>query len=510
MSRLTRRQLMKGALGAGGAITAAACSKSFGQIIGANDDIRVAVIGLHGRGNPHSMTLQAVKGFRLVALCDVDPKVLGQAGEKYGKDLKAFADVRKLLERKDIDAVTVATPSHWHSLISIWACQAGKDVYVEKPLSHNVWEGRQLLQAARKHDRIVQHGTQARANPDIIEAREWIRAGQLGKPRYVYGMCHKPRLSIGNEGKGKIPAGLDYDLWTGPAPMKPLARKKLHYDWNWVYDNGVGDIGNQAIHEVDLARWFLGYEGIAPRVISIGGRLGYDDDGETPNTQLIYFDYDGPSIVFEVRGLPKSARYHAPDTAWRDNMDVPPGFNGPWGIGMTLVCEGGRLIIEEGNTDYPTPGGYVVTAADPQGKTIRRFAQFEQPGISWQKGDAYAFGSWQKAIRSRKSDDLTADVLEGHISSTMCHAAMISHRIGKTRPSGEILEEIKGNAMIASHFESVKDHLERNGVDVASPKITLGPWLTMDVAAERFVDNAAANALLSRPYRKPYVVPESV
>ena len=250
----------------------------------------------------------------MAAVCDVDPAVLGHVVETVGKKgqaVRGFQDVRELLACKDIDAVTIATPNHWHSLAAIWACQAGKDVYVEKPVSHNIFEGRQLVRAARKYQRMVQVGTQARSNPDLIEAVAWVRAGNLGKIQYARGTCYKPRMSIGKGGDGPIPPGLDYDLWLGPAPKKPLTRKNLHYDWHWMYDYGNGDLGNQGVHEMDIARWFLGQAAVSPRVISIGGRLGYDDDGQTPNTQLVYHAYQGPPLVFEVRGLPKSKEFQA-------------------------------------------------------------------------------------------------------------------------------------------------------------------------------------------------------
>jgi predicted dehydrogenase len=503
MSRLTRRQLLQGGLAAGVAGCAGFGGKAIGQAIGANDAVRVAVIGLHGRGQSHLASIAHTEGMRLAGLCDVDPAILGQnveAIEKHGSRVPAFADVRKLLDRKDVDAVTIATPNHWHSLLGVWACQAGKDVYVEKPVSHNIWEGRQFVRAARKYGRMVQSGTQARANPDVIDAVSWVRGGNLGKIRYAQGTCYNPRMSIGKVGKGKIPPGLDYDLWTGPAPLKPLARQNLHYDWHWIYDYGNGDLGNQGIHEMDIARWFLGYSALPPRVMSIGGRLGYDDDAETPNTQLVYHDYDGPPLVFEVRGLPKSSQYRTSKDVWSHNMDLPPGFVGPRGIGVTVVCDGGRLIVEG--------GGQAVVASDTAGKVMRRFEKKDRFGLGWIKGDRYIFRSWLQAMRSRKSEDLSADILEGHLSSALCHLGIISHRLGRTRTVGDIRQQIQGNRLAAARFESMKDHLQHNGVDLSRPQVTLGMWLTVDPAAERFVDNDAATALLRPPYRKPYVVPE--
>jgi len=477
---------------------------AFGGERGANDTIRVAVVGVRGRGQSHIKSTAATKGLRLVALCDVDPAVLAENVRKAGargEKVAAFSDVRKLLESKDVDAITIATPNHWHSLIGIWACQAGKDVYIEKPVSHHLWEGRMLVEAARKHGRVVQVGTQARANPDVLDALRWLRAGNLGAARFAHGMCYKPRLSIGKVGHGEIPAGLDYDLWTGPAPLKPLARKNLHYDWHWIHDCGNGDLGNQGIHEMDLARWFLGHTTLSPRVMSIGGRLGYDDDGQTPNTQLVMHAYAGPPLFFEVRGLPKDKACQADPAVWNKSMDTPVGFSGGRTIGVIVACEGGKLIIED--------GGLNLLAMDPQNKIIRRFEQKDpQRGMGWTKGDAFIFENWEVVMRSRKVADQVAPILEGHVSSGLCHMGMISHRLGRATRAAEILEQIRADRLASEHFESMKEHLERNGVDLASPALAMGPSLAFDPARERFADNDAANRLLRRADRKPFVVPE--
>ena len=507
MYSLSRRKFLKAG------VAASACSplliagtKASGRVLGANDTVRVAVVGLHGRGQLHVGMVSSVPGMTLAAVCDVDPAVLDRAIKRAGRDsrkVQGFDDVRKLLDANDVDAVSVATPNHWHSLVGVWACQAGKDVLVEKPVSHNVWEGRQLVAAARKYGRMVQAGTQARANPDVIAAVAWVRAGNLGKIKYAQGFCYKPRPPIGKVGHGRIPPGLNYDLWTGPALLRPLVRQNLHYDWHWIYDYGNGDLGNQGIHEMDLARWFLGYRAISPRVMSIGGRLGYDDDGQTPNTQVVYHDYDGPPLIFEVRGLPKAKQHQADHAAWSKNMDLPPGFPGGPGIGVVIACEGGKCIIVE--------GGEIAVAVDNQGKTIRRFHQADPVAdIGWSKGDYHLWRNWLAAIRSRKPADLKADILEGHLSSALCHTGMISHRLGQTMPAAAILERIQGNRLAADRFEAMREHLAQNGVDLSKSGAALGPWLAIDPQSERFTDHAAANALLRRDYRKPFRVPEQV
>lgn len=488
-----------------GATVAVARTRSWAHAVGANEAVRVGIVGLRGRGQLHTAMVSGIPGFRLAALCDVDPAVLGRAVErsaKEGREVRAFKDVREMIACKDLDAITIATPNHWHSLAAVWACQAGKDVYVEKPVSHNVFEGRQLVRAARKYGRMVQAGTQARSNPDVREAVEWIRAGNLGKIEHARGTCYKPRMSIGKSGRGEIPAGLDYDLWTGPAPLKPLGRRNLHYDWHWIYDYGNGDLGNQGIHEMDLARWFLGYGALSPRVVSIGGRLGYDDDGQTPNTQLVYHAYDGPPLVFEVRGLPKSKEFQASGRLWGENMDTVDGFSRGRGIGVIVTCEGGKLAVVE--------GGEAIVAVDRAGKTIRRFDQpHSQFGRGWTKGDHLHFRSWLAAIRSRDPAKLTAEILEGHLSSALCHTGMISHRLGHGLPASRIRKEVADHPFLSDRFGSFCEHLVRNGIDPETTHATLGPWLAVDPAAERFLNAPAADALLTRDYRSPFVVPAS-
>ena len=280
-----------------------------------NEEIRVAVAGVRGRGRNHIGGFRGISNVKVVALCDPDREVLARevkACEDRGESVDGVVDFRELLDRDDIDVIAIATPNHWHALMTIWACDAGKDVYVEKPVSHNIFEGRQMVNAARKHDRIVQTGTQSRSSHGIRDGIAWLRDGNLGAIKFARGTCYKPRQSIGKVGGPQdVPSHIDYDLWTGPAPMKPLTRRNLHYDWHWVFDTGNGDLGNQGVHQVDLCRWALGESGLPPRVGSIGGRLGYDDDGDTPNTQIILLDYDAAPLIFEVRGLPRDKEAQA-------------------------------------------------------------------------------------------------------------------------------------------------------------------------------------------------------
>ncbi len=449
------------------------------------DSLNVGVIGFNGRGRSHISGYKGLKkeGVNIGALCDVDSKVLssGLGGFKDEKfKVQGYTDLRKMLENKDIDAVSIATPNHWHSLAAIWAMQAGKDVYVEKPVSHNVWEGRQMVKAARKYSKIVQTGTQSRSSREgIFEAVKFVQAGGLGKVLVSRGLCYKRRASIGkSEGEQPVPDTIDYDLWCGPAPKVGLTRKKLHYDWHWTWNYGCGDLGNQGIHQMDIARWFLGEMQLSPAVWSVGGRLGYEDDGETANTQIVYHDYDKAPLIFEVRGLPESSE--------SKNMDK---FKGA-GVGVIVECEGGTVVVP----DYTS-----AKAFDKDGKEMK----------AW-KGSTDHFKNFIDACRSRRVDDLHADILEGHLSSALCHTGNISYRLGKKAQPDAIIEQIKGERFASESFGRMTEHLAKNGVDVKKDALTIGPLLKMNPETERFIGNEAADAMLKDKYRAPFLVPEEV
>jgi predicted dehydrogenase len=474
---------------------------------GANSDIRVAVVGFHGRGGSHIQGFNKLPGVRVVALCDVDSQVLAKGAaqlEGKGQKVKTYTDIRKLLESNEIDAISVATPNHWHALATVWACQAGKDVYVEKPVSHNVWEGRQAARAAEKHQRIVQAGMQCRSSPGIRAGIDFLHQGGLGKILISRGLCYKRRASIGKtSGPQQVPANIDYDLWCGPAPKAPLRRKQLHYDWHWVWDTGNGDIGNQGIHQMDLCRWALGVSELSPRVMSIGGRFGYDDDGQTPNTMIAYHEYDGAPLIFEVRGLPEKTN--------AKNVDKFLGAS----VGCVIHCENGHLVI---------PNYSEAIAYDKDGKKFKEFkaggkseaakpaaGATAPPGVVMDFAeDGNHFGNFIKAVRSRKVADLTGPIGEGHLSSALCHTPNISYHLGKQTPPGETLEQIKGHKDAAETYGRFKEHLAANGINLAADLAVVGPWLQMDPKTERFVNNDAANELLTRNYRAPFVVPEQV
>ena len=490
MNKIPRRQFIRNSLLAAAAFKAwplVAQSSVKSNVIGANGDVRCAIVGLNGRGKNHIEALTKLKGVRLVALCDVDSTVLQKelsSATAGGEKVEGYADIRKLLESKEIDAVTFATPHHWHALGAVWAAQAGKDVYVEKPASHNVWEGRKMVEAARKYNRIMQVGTQCRSSVGLQEAIAWLRGGQLGKIIRARGLCYKRRDSIGKTtGPQPVPGTINYDLWCGAAPNTPPRRNSkkngsIHYEWHWFWEYGNGDIGNQGIHQMDIARWALGEQELSPRVISIGGRLGYDDDGITPNTQIVFHDYKAAPLIFEVRGLPAGID--------SNKMDEYHGAS----IGVVVDCEGGSIVI---------PSYTKAIVYDQAGKEIK----------TYEEGGNH-FENFIQAVRSRKSTDLHADILEGHISAALVHTANISYRLGKLLSPEKIRAATKANSDLAESLGRMEEHLGANKVDLHQTPLMLGAVLKMNPKTERFTNNRAANQLLTREYRKPFVVPEKV
>ena len=376
-----------------------------------NDTVRVACVGIRGQGKSHIHVYSQMPTVEIAALCDVDESVLNQRTQEMvsaGKKKPAgYTDLRKLLEDKSIDAISIATPNHWHSLMGIWACQAGKDVYVEKPCSHNIFEGRQLVRAAEKYNRIVQHGTNSRSGVAVREAVDKMREGVIGEVYMARGLCFKWRDSIGRKPEEPVPTGVDYNLWTGPAPLGAFTRNRFHYNWHWFWDYGNGDIGNQGIHEMDIARWGLGVK-YPTRVSAIGGHFMFDDDQQTPNTMVANFEFDEGGkkkmLVFEVRH-------------WMTNHEA--------GIG-----EGGKRKDSNtvGNTFYGSKG---YLAIDGYGQYKTWLGREQEPGPSRNEG-GNNWANFIEAVRSRKQSDLNAPIEEGYRSTVLVHLANISYRLGRT------------------------------------------------------------------------------
>jgi predicted dehydrogenase len=456
-SAVTRRDFLTSAakttagLGAFGGITFLAHPE---RVFGANDRVRVAVCGLHGRGKDHISAFSHVSNVEIAALCDVDENVLRKrAGEANGKP-QTYVDVRKLLEDKSIDAISIATPNHWHSLMAIWACQGGKDVYVEKPCSHNLWEGRQLVRAAEKYQRILQHGTQIRSAPAIQEAVKQLQNGSIGDVYLARGLCYKWRDTIGHAAQEQVPAGVQYDLWTGPAPLKPFTRNRFHYNWHWFWDTGNGDLGNQGVHQLDVARWGLGVK-FPHRVSAVGGHFMFDDDQQTPNTLNCAFEFDVPGgkrkmMEFEVRH-------------WITNNEA--------GIGRGDLVAGKHRFFGHhnaiGNIFYGS-NGYLATGDEDACSYETWIGKDEKSGPHGHGGGDH-FANFIDCVRSRKKEDLSAPIEEGYISASLVHLANVSYRLGRA--------------------------------------------LRFDSGTEQVIDDDEANRLLrdaDRGYRVPFQVPEKL
>ena len=496
-SALRRRDFLKRSLTTAAALSLPA--RIYAQAPGSNSDIRLGVIGFKGRGQDHISGLLGCKGVRITALCDVDYSVLEKGKEQLkdkGQEVETFTDLRKLFESKEVDAISTATPNHWHSLAAIWAMQAGKDVYVEKPVSHNVFEGRKAVEAARKYGKICQTGTQSRSSGGLAQAVKWGQEGNLGKLLWARGTCYKRRPSIGKvTAETPWPQLIDRDLWYGPAPVKPLMRKNLHYDWHWVWDTGNGDLGNQGIHQMDIARWFLGEDALSPSVLSVGGRLGYVDDGETPNTMFTVHGYAKAPLIFEVRGLPEKTD--------AKKMDDYRGVS----VGVIVQYENGHIVV---------PSYTGAAAFDKSGKMVKRWGNFAapkdqpDPGAPEKTQGESHYANFIRAVRSRKHTDLNADILEGHLSSALCHTGNISLQLGKKAAPDVIREKIQADKEATDSLERMIEHLRANDVDVQKDQLALGEFVKMNPQTEKFIGNAEADKLLTREYRAPYVVPETV
>jgi predicted dehydrogenase len=503
MKRTTRRVFLKNSMVAGLALglPRIVIGKQASNAKGPGDTVRLAVIGLGsttavggvgGRGHQLIPRLLEVPGAKIVALCDVDQAHLDREAQLFkdrGEEIATHIDLRRVLDDKSIDAVVVATPNNWHALATVWACQAGKDVYVEKPFALNLWEGRQMVAAARKFGRMVQVGTQNRSSPVMRQAFEYLRSGELGPIRVAHTLIYRARDGIGRVTEPTpIPATVDYDLWCGPAAKTPLMRKQLHYEWHWFWATGNGEMGNNGIHVNDLCRWALGQNTPPPRAMSIGGRFAFNDCGETANTQIALLDYHPAPIICEVRNV-RAGENHDAIGKFR-NLNTSAG--------IVIDCEGGYFAGE-------APKGAFY---DKAGKKIK---DLPDDGSS-ERLELLHLSNFVAAVRSRKSADLAAEALEGHRSTACCHMANVSYRIGKESAPEAIAEMTKSNGELSDAFERCRTYLRENGVDIGATPAVLGPWVTFDPKNERFVNEFAeqANGLSRRDYRQPFAVPEIV
>lgn len=452
---MNRRDFMvRGAAAAGGAMLWGT-NKAWA---GANNRIRIAVIGIHGMGQNHIKSFAALPDVEVAALCDVDenlfPGVIDKLFTKQNRPKpKTYTDLRKLYEDKDIDAVSVVTPNHWHALAAIWAIQAGKHVTVEKPCCHNIFEGRQLVAAARKYKVIVQDGAEQRSNPGAQAMAKFLREGGLGEVYLAKGLCYKWRKTIGRENDGPVPAGVHYDTWLGPAPLRPFNKNRFHYEWHWNWDYGNGDMGNQGVHEMDVARWGLGVT-LPTRVSAIGGHLLFDDDQQTPNNLMALFEFPNAAgggdkkkiLQFEVRG----GITNAEDALWMKKKEGP---------------DGGYMATSAGNTIGNLFFGAKGYMAKDVGGWRTYLGEQREPGPSGE-GTGNHYAAFVDAICHADPATHNRSIEEGFHSCALIHLGNISYRLGRT--------------------------------------------IDFDPATLSIRHDPEASAMLTREYRAPFVVPDRV
>jgi predicted dehydrogenase len=492
MSRQTRRSFLKRAaatagVGAGFVI---AGTKASGRVLGADERVRLGVAGIHGRGQSHIDAFSGMEGVQVTYLIDPDSTLFESRAKRVkdrgGNTPKCVQDIRQALEDKDLDAVSVATCNHWHSLITFWACKAGKDVYVEKPCSHNVFEGRQCVKAAEKYKRIVQHGTQSRSSASWYQQVAAVASGKYGKLLVSKGYASKVRWSIGFKEPKDPPSTLDFNIWLGPAPEQPYNENLVHYNWHWFWDFGNGEIGNQGVHQMDIARWGIPGGTLPKSVISLGGRWvesteghpPFTDQGQTPNCQLTVMDFGGPLLVFEVVGLNAKAGV--------DGKKYPTKVDN-------------EFYLEEG----VIKGGKFYPNGSDKGESL--------PKAEYDKGPGDEFSNFIYCVRSRERNKLYADIAEAHLSAACCHLGNISYRLGKQVPGTTRPDVFAKHEQIGKSWETIYQTVKGTlGLDLDKSTYQLGPTLQFDPEKEKFVDNAVADKLLTRDYREPFVVTEEV
>jgi predicted dehydrogenase len=475
---LHRRSFLKKTLAAAATITVAG-TKSSGRVLGANEAIRIGIAGLHGRGASHVSEFTRMPGVQVTYLIDPDTRTFERRAtevqKRGGNSPRQVQDVRRALEDRNLDAISIATPNHWHALMTIWAAQAGKHVYVEKPCSHNVKEGRIAKEMSRKNNVVVQHGTQSRSDPAWANVVEVIRSGKLGRLLVARGLVYKPRTTIGTRPNTSPPKEVDFNLWLGPAPQQPFHANLVHYNWHWFWDFGNGDIGNQGVHQMDIARWGIPGATLPRSVLSIGGRFGYADQGQTPNTQMAIFDFGPTKLIFEVRGL-RTDRY-------RGEL-----------VGNIFHLEEGTIV---GHRFFPRNS--TTPAPLPQVEN-----QTRRPG-----GNNH-FANFIAAVKSRRSQDLNADIQEGHYSAALIHLANISYRLGQETTFNPRTRAFGDDKDANETLSRMEEHLRGNGLKLEDLRLRVGAPLAIDAHAETIPHNDEANRLLTRNYRAGFVVPDHV
>ena len=420
----------------------------------ASDQVNIAVIGIRSRGKDHYKAIAKVPNVRITHICDIDQRLLPEAAAEIEKltgfKPKTETDFRKILDNKDIHAISVATPNHWHALMTIYACQAGKDVYVEKPVSHTVLEGRRMVEAARKYNRVVQAGTQSRSNILIKKALKFVQDDGLGPIHMTHGLCIKPRGNIGHVKDSAVPEGVNWDMFLGPAPMRPFNENRFHYKWHWFWDTGCTDMGNQGIHQADVARWAMKEHTHPVKINGIGKYFVYDSDQETPNVQQLGFEYsDGKVLQFDVNGL-----------ACNSSGDLK--------IGSLVYGSKGWLSIENEDSGK-TQVHLGEVSIRPGGSS--GYKETNGPAFGYEQGEErdavyLHFQNFIDCVRSRNWKELNAEILDGHISTSLCHLGNIACRLGRS--------------------------------------------LEFNPETEKFVNDKEANSYLTKKYRAPFTLPDKV
>lgn len=471
-----------------------------------NSKMNAAIIGTGGRGGEHIAEMLRAKNVTISHICEVDSNTAASRasmiGDKQGTVPAIVSDVRKLVEDKSIDIVTVATPNHWHALAGILAMQAGKHAYIEKPVCYNVQEGAALIAAARKYNRICQVGTQCRSSTACIDAVKFLQSGGIGEVKFARGLCYKRRKSIGALGDYPLPPSVDFDLWSGPAEFTnpKLTREKFHYDWHWQRMYGNGDFGNQGPHQTDVARWGLGIDAHPSTIMTYGGRLGYQaerndanyvDAGDTANTEVSIFDYGDKCIVFETRGL---------DVDNSADEELNRLFGSTQGNKVGVVFYGEKGYVVQRSYEY-------CVALDKDLNVIQEFKA--KGGLN-----TAHFTNFLDGVAAGDHKLLNADVREGHLSAGISHLGNISYYLGEKNmvTVDELKTGLSGISSLddnAATVDRTVEHLKKNGVDLDKYKLSMGPVLKFDPAKEVFTNNDAANQMLGRKYRDGYVCPKA-
>jgi predicted dehydrogenase len=482
MSRITRRTFLATTSAAAGASLMITGTRATGNFNSANDRLRIAVVGLNGRGKSHIDGWLEQENVEIAYLVDPDQKVLDRAlknlqNKTEGKyKAQGVSDVRRVLDDKSVDAVSIATPNHWHSLMTIWAARAGKHVYVEKPMSHDVVEGRVAMAAQKRYGVVVQHGTQTRSSARVAGLHEAIQAGTFGKLKISYGYCCKERGSIGVKPTSDPPSNLDWNLWRGPANIDHYHGNFVHYNWHWFWKTGNGDLNNQGTHQLDVARWALDRDQTSPvRVMALGGRFKWDDQGETPNTMFAVSEYpNGQYVYFNVRNVDYKGYERQVENEY-------------------YFEDGGKIIRDR---YYATGSSKGERIEVPRGKVT--------PGGNW--------GSFIAACRAGDPSMANGNAEEAHYACVLGHLMNNSYRLGEKVPFNAKAGRFGDNKDAQEHFERLHEIMSTGvGVPENEAQYVVGPWLTFDPQAERHTGDFAdqANALLKDPNRSGFEVPSA-